>query len=93
MSYSASVPSRSRGSGPLGKRGRLPLPEWYCFALVPIGDVVFAFGGVTEGRWTNEAFCYRPAADTWQPASWRPPNGSRITGTAPPLARLCNCQT
>jgi len=49
------------------KLGRLPLPEWYCFALAALSDRIYVLGGVTKGHWTNAVYVYFPDRDLWEP--------------------------
>ena len=45
----------------------LPLPEWFGFATVGVGDAVYAMGGQSKGRRMGIAYRYAPADDSWQP--------------------------
>ncbi len=45
--------------------GPLPLPEWFGFATVGVGGVIYAMGGQSKGRRMGIAYRYEPADDSW----------------------------
>jgi len=56
---------RAGDAGSYTKVGPLPLPEWYGFALAPVGNDIYVFGGSTKGRWTNQAWRFDTRSLVW----------------------------